>query len=262
MDKSLGSSVVPNRATKVLSTALIVVVLAGAMGPANADFWKDAKNAVKEKLGKPKPNDADQGQSPEQAPTQSDSRTQNKAAAECAVAVAAVLIAECKFIEKKSNKVCALRALLAATGSAFACHYIQGTLLERKKQLQGHENELDAQLAYMRGVNEDVEKSNKQMRTAIEATEKRTDTLLSLQQQGQASKEDFDREREVQERDLAAVRNALKDQQAALDDAKKYKVSLKKPNPDVDAQYASMQRQLTVTEAQLKELTALRQRIG
>jgi|UPI0006471F23 DNA repair exonuclease SbcCD ATPase subunit len=182
------------------------------------------------------------------------------AGAECAAVGAGVGYALCKAFGR-SDRDCAAFAVVGGGLSGLGCYSYASNLEKRRQGLQGKENNLDARIAYVRGLNEDGEKLNVALREKIEATGKRQEQLLAQVNQGRATSRQLADERRQIGADLDTARRQAQLQQDAFEEAKRYRASLARPSPPLDAALARQQQVVAQTQGHVDTLTRLNERV-
>lgn len=182
------------------------------------------------------------------------------AGAECAAVGAGVGFVLCKVFGG-SDQGCAAVAAIGGGLGGLGCYGYASSLEKRRESLQGKENDLDARIAYVRGLNEDGEKLNVALREKVEATSRRQDQLLAQVSQGKASSQQLAKERQQIGADLASARQQAALQQGAFEEAKRYRASLVRPSPPLDAELARQQQVVVQTQGYVDTLARLNERV-
>jgi len=178
-------------------------------------------------------------------------------------AVAGALL--CALAKGDRDTCIAVAAAGAVTGGALAHNYAQ-SVQERRAMLRGQENDVDARLAYMRGVNEDSVRFNDQLKKQL-ATE--TETIDRMSRQAAAGRLP-DREREAGRarlnKDVAALETQLAAMEAQSRDMKQFRAqaansSDKAALRQIDTEIAQLERTLAEARQNTTALASISRRI-
>ena len=129
------------------------------------------------------------------------------AALECGAVGAGIATAICIAAGGKAAACAGAAAGGGALGAGICYTYAQ-KYEKRRQELAGKENDLDARLKYVRGLNEDSEKLNQDLNARVEQVSKRTDRIVAQTNEGTISRQELIKEREG----LLKEENAAKDQ--------------------------------------------------
>jgi hypothetical protein len=185
------------------------------------------------------------------------------AALECGAVGAGIATAICIAAGGKAAACAGAAAGGGALGAGICYTYAQ-KYEKRRQELAGKENDLDARLKYVRGLNEDSEKLNQDLNARVEQVSKRTDKIVAQVNEGAISRQELIKEREG----LLKEENAAKDQVAleksALDDMKRFQARQAQAgneSAELDAEIQKQERLLAETQNATRALAAQRQRI-
>jgi hypothetical protein len=189
------------------------------------------------------------------------------AALECG-AVGAGLAAAICLAAGGNAATCAGAAAGGGLLGAGACYTYAEKYEKRRQELAGKEDDLDARLKYVRGLNEDSKKSNEELNKRVAQVSKHTDTVVAQIEQGTISQQELAKEREalLKEEKLANDQVAL--EKSALEDMKRFQAEQKRKtgadsatHAKLDAEIKKQQRLLEETQMQTSALASQRQRI-
>lgn len=189
------------------------------------------------------------------------------AALECG-AVGAGLAAAICLAAGGNAATCAGAAAGGGLLGAGACYTYAQKYEKRRQELAGKEDDLDARLKYVRGLNEDSKKSNEELNKRVAQVSKHTDTVVAQIKQGTISQQELEKEREalLKEEKLANDQVAL--EKSALEDMKRFQAEQKRKtgadsatHAELDAEIKKQQRLLEETQTQTSALASQRQRI-
>jgi hypothetical protein len=202
------------------------------------------------------------------------------AAVECAIVGAALATAVCLAAGaaggmSKGEKgkvdgaeICAAAVAGATLLAAGACYTFAQRYEKRRQELAGKENDLDARLKYVRGLNTDSENINRELNTRIKEISKRTDKTVAQIERGSISRKELAKEREALLEEEKAAREYVELEKAALEDMKRFQAGqIRKTDSDralhaqLDAEIRKQERLLEETQRATSAFAAQRQRI-
>jgi hypothetical protein len=167
---------------------------------------------------------------------------------------------------KGTDTQCALAAAAVGAGGAVIAHGYAKDAEARRAALRGHENDLNARLAYLQGVNRDSAKFNDQLRQELASQSAAIDQLGRQVAAGAAG----DPQRRAARDQLAREVHDLDSQVATMDsqlaDMKHYRAGAG-GNPDqagvarLDQQIAQLEQTLAESRRNTASLASLGQRI-
>jgi hypothetical protein len=185
---------------------------------------------------------------------------EQNASLECGAGGVAVGYVACKLMGN-SDASCARFAVVAGGIGAAACYSYASNLEKRRQQLAGHENDLNARLQYVRGLNEDGQKLNSELQTRVAAATRRTGELQAQISQNRASGDQLAKERQRLDDELKNANQQVALQREALSEVKTYRSQRKQPSQDLDAEIAKQDRLLADAQRQVDTLASLRERV-
>lgn len=190
-------------------------------------------------------------------------RSSGMAALECGAVGAGLATAIC-IAAGGSAAACAGAAAGGGALGAGICYTYAQKYEKRRQELAGKENDLDARLKYVRGLNEDSEKLNQDLNARVEQVSKRADKIVTQMREGTISQQQLVKERE----ELLKEENVAKDQVAleksALEDMKQFQARQAQTgneSAELDAEIRKQERLLAETQNATRALAAQRQRI-
>lgn len=179
------------------------------------------------------------------------------AVTECAVGGAGLGLVLCKVFGKSDRECAAFIAVGGGLGAG-GCHIYATALADRRKQLAGRENDLDAQLQYVRGLNEDVQRLNADLRARVDAATQRSRELAAQVGRGGDSAAT---ERRRLDDEVKAANQQVELQKSAFQEAKTYQSKRAAPSPALDAEIARQDRLLADAQRQVATLASLKERV-
>lgn len=166
----------------------------------------------------------------------------------------------CKALGGSDAQCLSAGALLGAGGAAL-CYNYASNLERRRAQLAGQENNLDARIRYVRGLNEDSEKLNGELTERVAAVTRSTDQLVAQIQQRRISQEQLARERKARDDEVRAASLQVAKGTEALNEVKAYRAQRKVASPDLDLAIARQEKLLADAQRQVQLLSAQRARV-
>ncbi len=189
--------------------------------------------------------------------TQQSMPEQQQAAVECGVGGVAAGYLICKLAGGSDAACLAVGAGVGALGAA-ACYSYADNLKKRQQELAGRENDLNARIRYVKGLNEDGEKLNADLRQRVTVATQRVDDLTK---QGARASAQLAKERARIDDELKVARQDVALQKQALDEVRVYQRKRSTPSKELDAEIARQERLLADTQRQVDELASVRQRV-
>jgi hypothetical protein len=186
---------------------------------------------------------------------------QQTAALECGAAGAAGAFLLCRVLGG-DNRMCAPLAVVVAAGGGAICYTYAGSLEKRQQQLAGQENNLDARLQYVRGLNEDSEKLNRQLEARVKDSTQRADEVVAQINLKTISQAELAKAREALDNEVRSANTQFELATKALEDMKRFQAQRAPESRALDAEIARQEKLLAETQRQTSTLAAQRQRIA
>ncbi|TCK43737.1 hypothetical protein B0G84_2079 [Paraburkholderia sp. BL8N3] len=186
--------------------------------------------------------------------------TQQTASLECGAAGLGVAFLLCKAAGG-SNATCAAVGGVAAVGGGVLCYSLSDKLDKRRKELAGHENDLDARLRYVKGINADTAKYNEDLKKQVAALSQHTDTLVQQIQQKTADEKKLADQRKALDAAIKNASDSVAAQRNALNFMRSYQAEQAGKSQDLAAEVQRQQMLLAETQRETSALAAQRQRI-
>lgn len=185
---------------------------------------------------------------------------QQNASLECGAAGLGVAFLACK-LAGGNDAVCAAVGAGVGLGAGAICYKLSDDLDKQRKELAGHENDLDARIRYMKSVNAASAKYNDDLKKQVVTLTQHTDIVVQKIHDKTIDQQALDKERSRLD---AAVKDANQSV-AAQQDAVNYMRSLQAEHAFHDQQYTQeLQRQqqlLAQTRQTAQAVAAQRQRV-
>lgn len=178
------------------------------------------------------------------------------AALECGAGGAGAALLICK-LAGGSDVICAAATGGAALIGAGACYGVASHYEQRRKELAGKEQNVDALLAFAKANNADAEKANQQLNAKLAKVSSRMDEIDSEIKQGTATSQQLASEKEALQKDLEKEQKAANEQaelqKVALQDTRNLRNNLS-PQGDKDkARIAELDAEIAKQEGLLRE---------
>jgi hypothetical protein len=183
-----------------------------------------------------------------------------KAGLECGLASAGVTYLACRLTGKSAAQCAEIGAGVGLAG-ALACSLYAKHLEARRKQLAGKENDLDAQIRYVQGLNADTRQLNADLTERVASVTQDTDKLIAKIQQQQISQEQLSQERKTRDDLLKTSQSEVTQGAQALQEAKQFRAERDSSSADLDAAIAQQEQLLTEAQHQVDLLAAQRARV-
>ena len=186
---------------------------------------------------------------------------QQTASLQCGAGGAAIGFTACMLMGHSAER-CSVIAAAGAGIGAIACYSYAGQLDKRRQALAGREDDLNARLVYVRGLNDDAERLNGELSERVLAATKRSDELLAQVQAKRASAERLAAERTHLDEELKEANKQVALQRGAAVEMKAYQAKQSTPSKNLDEQIAKQDRLLVDTQRQLEALASVRERVS
>jgi hypothetical protein len=182
-------------------------------------------------------------------------------AVECGGGTVKVAIESCRA-EGGNYGHCAIVASRAGVTDATACYSYSTQIRERRAQLVGQEDQLDAQIRYLQDVNADTEGLNTELNARIQEATARTDTAMDSLAHGEMTSSDLAQLRSILDIEVSSAQKQLEAASGELRAAEQYRAHQPPPTAALDAEIAQLRSLLSAARRQTSELVAQRQRVG
>jgi len=186
--------------------------------------------------------------------------TQQTASLECGAAGLGVAFLICKAAGG-SNATCAAAGGAAAVGGGVLCYNLSDKMDKRRKELAGHENDLDARLRYVKGVNEDTAKYNAELKQQVTALTQHTDTVVQEIHQKTIDEKKLADQRKALDAALKNANDSVTAQRNSLNFMRSYQAEQAGKSQELAAEVQRQQMLLAETQREATALAAQRQRI-
>lgn len=157
---------------------------------------------------------------------------------------------------------CAIVASRAGVSGATACYNYASVIRKRRDQLVGKEDQIDAEISYLRDVNRDTEALNTELSGKLEEVTARTDTAVESLAQGEMTQSELAQLHAILDNEVAFAQRQLDAASSELQAAEQYRSRQSPPSTEaLDAQIARLQALLNEARRRTTALVAQRGRI-
>ena len=157
---------------------------------------------------------------------------------------------------------CAIVAVNAGVSGATACYTYATAIKDRREQLVGQEDELDAHIRYLQDVNQDTEVLNTELNVKITEVTERTDTAVDSLATGEMTQAELAQLRAILDQEVAAAQQQLDTVARELQAAEHYRSAQSSETAArLDTEIARLQELLSQAQRDTAALALQRQRI-
>ena len=190
-----------------------------------------------------------------------------QAALECGAVGAGIATAIC-LAAGGNAATCAGAAAGGGLLGAGVCYTFAEKYQKRRQELAGKENDLDARLTYVRGLNEDSKQANEELNKRVAKLSKRTDTMVAQIKQGTISQQELEKQRDTLLKEEKTANDQAELEARALEDMQRFQAAQKRKadmdsaaHAELDAEIKRQAQLLEETRSATKALASQRQRI-
>jgi hypothetical protein len=183
-----------------------------------------------------------------------------QASLECGLGGAGLGYLACKLAGGSDSQCLAVAAGTGGAG-AIGCAAYAKHLDNRRKQLAGKENNLDAQIQYVQGLNSDTQQLNAELTKRVSSTTQDTDRLVAQIRQQQITSQQLANERRRREQLVKAAQTEVDQGAEALQTAKRLQAQRSNDSPALDAAIAQQEKLLAQAQQRVDQLSAQRARV-
>jgi hypothetical protein len=188
--------------------------------------------------------------------------TKGTSAFECGAGGAAGGFLLCKALGGK-NEQCATVAILTGVAGSAICYTYAASLEKRQQELVGKENDLDARLRYVRGVNEDSANFNQQLRQRVAKVTQHTDEVVAQIAKHSLSQDQIVAERKALDNEVKSAKDQLALEKHTLEEMKTFQAQQSARNRrDFEPEITKLEKSLAETQKHIALLASQPQRIA
>jgi hypothetical protein len=176
---------------------------------------------------------------------------------ECGAGGLAAAYLACTLAHGSAAKCAAIGAGVGGA-AGLACYAYANHLDARRKELAGNEQNLDAQIRYVRGLNQDTQQLNTQLAQRVSTVTQDTTKLVAQIGQQQISQQQLAKERKSRDDIVKSAQNDVNQGTQALQTAKDLRAQQKRKSPDLDNAISQQEALLAQAQHQVDLLAAQR----
>jgi len=180
---------------------------------------------------------------------------------ECGVGTFAAAYVACKLLGN-SDSTCAQFSVAGGLIGGAMCYSYADRLEKRRQQLAGREQDLNARLTYVRGLNEDGQQLNAELRGRVNAASRRVASLSTQVGRDSSSAGQVAKERQRLDDEVKAAQQQVALQGEALSEVKAYRVRAKPASSQLDSEIAQQEALLADAQRQVAALASMRERVS
>jgi hypothetical protein len=185
---------------------------------------------------------------------------EGRAGLECGAGGAVGAVLACKMAGG-SNAKCAAIAAGIGLASGVACSAYSKHLDARRQQLAGKENDLNAQIQYVQGLNADTRQLNAELNKRVTAAVRDTDKVVAEIENQTVNQSQLAQERKSQDELIHASQQEVDKGMQALQTAKDLRARQRERSPDLDAAISQQEQLLADAQQEVDQLSAQRERV-
>jgi Glycine zipper len=151
-------------------------------------------------------------------------------------------------------------AIGAITGGAGGYVYAD-RVARRHDELAGKENDLDARIAFARGVNEDTVEYNGRLKKEVNDLEPKIADLAAKKEKQEITQRELEKQKQALATRVADANKQLAVGQEELQGLKKFRAEQKKASTELDQEIKTLEQNLAQMKSNTSALASLNQRI-
>jgi chromosome segregation ATPase len=144
---------------------------------------------------------------------------------------------------------------------ATACYTYASRVHQRREQLVGQEDQLDAQLHYLQDVNADTQDLNAELAIRVEEATARTDIAVESLARGEMTESELAQLRAILDNEVFSAQRQLDTASRELQVAERYRSRQQPSTAALDAQILRLQALVNEAQGRTRAIVAQRQRI-
>jgi hypothetical protein len=171
---------------------------------------------------------------------------------ECGAAGAGAALLICK-LAGGSDAICGLATGLTGIAGAGACYAFASHYEQRRKELAGKEQDVDALLTFAKANNAESEKLNEQLNNRLAEVSTHTDEITAKIEGGTITSKQLAKEREALQKEEQAAKEQVEVQEVALRDMKSLRAQLPQEAAEDNVRLAELDAEISKYERLLAE---------
>jgi hypothetical protein len=160
-----------------------------------------------------------------------------------------------------SGKSAGIGAAIGALAGGAGGYVYADHIAKRHEELAGKENDLDARIAFARGVNEDTEDYNKRLKKEVDELEPRITEVAAKKKKQEITQSELKNEKQALATKIKDANTQLAVGQDQLRDLKKFRTEQKETSKELDEEIATLEKSLAQMKSNTSALASLNQRI-
>lgn len=160
-----------------------------------------------------------------------------------------------------SARGAAIGAGVGALTGGVAGFVYANNIVKRREELAGKENDLDAQIKFARGVNEDTQKYNRKLASDVTTFKSDIDRLVAQNKKEQVQNEELLAKKQQLNEKVKTVQNDLASAEEQLQELKSFRSRQTNPSKELDMEIKKLEGSLAQLKSNTSSLAALNQRI-
>jgi len=148
----------------------------------------------------------------------------------------------------------------ALTGGVAGFVYAH-SIVKRREELAGKENDLDAQIKFAQGVNQDTEEYNRKLASDIKAYQSEVDRLVEQTKKQKTQNDELMAKKQELDKKFTTAKNDLASAEEQLQELKNFKSQQTKSSKELDVEIKKLEGNLAQLKSNTNALAALNARI-
>jgi hypothetical protein len=161
----------------------------------------------------------------------------------------------------RNRKSALIGAALGALVGAISGYVYADQIAKRHEELAGKENDLDARIAFARGVNEDTRDYNARLQQEVRDLAPKVAELAAKKKRQEITGQELAREKQALSTKISIANNQLTVGQKELQELKRFRSGQKKTSEALDAEIKALEQNLAQMKTNTTALASLNQRI-
>ena len=167
----------------------------------------------------------------------------------------------CAVAGGNASTCAAVAGASAALGGAVGYTYANN-VEKRRQALAGRENDMNARLEYVRGVNQDSERFNAELQQKMQNAARQTEQFQDQIAAGRATQQQIAQRRNKLDREISDANQQVESMESALEDMRRFRDSnAGQASPQLDQQIETLSQTLDQARSNTQALAGLRQRV-
>jgi uncharacterized protein YnzC (UPF0291/DUF896 family) len=175
--------------------------------------------------------------------------------------IGAVVGAGVGYLIGGSGTAAGIGAAIGALSGGVGGYVYADRIAKRHEELAGKENDLDARVAFARGVNEDTLEYNARLKKEVNELEPRINELAAKKKKQEITQRELEREKQALATKVKDASKQLTVGQDQLQDLKKFRSEQKNTSKDLDEEIRTLEQSLAQMKSNTSALASLNQRI-